>query len=42
MFQTIIEDVKKNIVIAYLNFDLKISKTLRPGIVSLADVHFPD
>lgn len=27
---------------AYLTFPLKISQTLRPGIVSLADVLFPN
>lgn len=28
-------------LMAYLNFPLKISKTLRPGLVALADVLFP-
>lgn len=37
----LMEDIKKNILIAYLTFPLKISKTLRPGVVALADVMFP-
>lgn len=28
-------------MLAYLSFPLKISKTLRPGVVALADVLFP-
>jgi hypothetical protein len=38
----LIEDIKKHILITYLTFPLKISKTLRSGIVSLADVMFPN
>ena len=37
-----IEDLKKSILITYLTFPLKISKTLRPGILALADVMFPN
>ncbi len=39
-YSHIINDITKGILIVYLNFPLKISKTLREGIVSLADVHF--
>lgn len=40
-YQDIIEDIKKNILLAYFNFNQKIAGTLRPGIVSLVDVYFP-
>lgn len=35
-------EVKQQLLMAYLTFPLKISKTLRPGIVSLADAIFPN
>jgi len=38
----VIENIKESIVIAYLNFPLKISKTLSPGIILLAEKFFPD
>jgi hypothetical protein len=37
-----IENIKQRILETYLTFPLKISKTLRPGIVALADVLFPN
>ena len=38
----LIDDIKKNLLLTYLTFPLKISKTLRPGLVALADVMFPN
>ena len=40
-YMELIEEIKKHILITYLTFPLKISKTLRPGLVALADVMFP-
>ena len=37
----LIDNIKKNILITYLTFPVRISKTLRPGILALADVLFP-
>lgn len=36
-----IEEIKQRVLLLYLKSPLKISKTLRPGIVALADVLFP-
>jgi hypothetical protein len=35
------ESIREGIVMAYFNFPLKISKTLRPGIMCLVEAFFP-
>jgi exportin-2 (importin alpha re-exporter) len=41
MYGQEIGEIKSNVLLAYLTFPLRISKTLRPGIVALADALFP-
>ena len=41
-YLSIMKNIEINIVTAYLNFNDQISKTLRPGIVCLTAVEFPD
>jgi hypothetical protein len=41
-YQAEIENIKSNILFAFLSYDEKIEKTLLPGIVSLTVVEFPD
>lgn len=41
-YKDVLENVKSNIVLAYLGYEGKIQKTLLPGIVSLTAVEFPD
>ena len=38
----IIEDIKTNILYAFISFKDKIEQTLLPGIVALTVVEFPD
>ena len=40
-YEPYIEEIKKSILPTYLTFPVKISKTIRPGIVALVDVMFP-
>lgn len=42
VYSDIMDTLKRDILIMFLESPLKISKTLRPGIVCIADVDFPD
>lgn len=41
-YDHVIEDVKTNILFAFLNYTEKIEKTLLPAIVSLSEVEYPE